>query len=132
VQEELIAFNLLIVKQEMMVDVFFCMDYELGRKYNLYVLSWLENLRTCIEQKIPFYQAGQGAEKTKAHMGASLIPSLILFRHRMTVYDRFLFKHTALIGKVLGYFGFRSGSNRNTPRPKLEKGVEIAAMEIHE
>src|SRR4030042_1620217 len=42
VQEELAAFNLLVVKQEAMVDKYFCMDYELGRKYNLYVLSWLK------------------------------------------------------------------------------------------
>jgi hypothetical protein len=128
VKEELVAFNLLVVKQEVMVDIFFCMDYELGRKYNLYVLSWLENLRACVEQKIPLYQAGQGAEKTKAHMGAILMPSLILFRHRLTVYDRFLFEQPAVIRKVLRYFGFRPGAERNTPH----SGVEIAGMEIHD
>ena len=90
VQEELAAFNLLVVKQEAMVDKYFCMDYELGRKYNLYVLSWLENVRTCVERKIPLYHAGQGAEKTKAHLGATLIPSFILFKHRQPVIDRFL------------------------------------------
>jgi len=128
VQEELAAFNLLVVKQEAMVDKYFCMDYELGRKYNLYVLSWLENLRTCVEQKIPFYQAGQGAEKTKAHMGATFIPSLILFRHRLTAYDRFLFEQPAVIGNVLRYLGFRPGADRRTPPPR----VEIAGMEIHD
>jgi hypothetical protein len=124
VQEELVAFNLLVVKEEVMVDIFFCMDYELGRKYNLYVLSWLENLRTCVEQKIPFYQAGQGAEKTKAHMGSTFIPSLILFRHRLTGYDRFLFEHQAVIGKAIRYFGFRPGAGRGTPPP----GGEMAGM----
>src|SRR5579864_2021840 len=34
VQEELAAFNLLVVKKEAMVDKYFCMDYALGRKYN--------------------------------------------------------------------------------------------------
>jgi hypothetical protein len=115
VQDELLAFNLLVVKQEVMVDIFFCMDYELGRQYNLYVLSWLENLRTCVEQKIPFYQAGQGAEKTKAHMGSTFIPSLILFRHRLTGYDRFLFEHQAVIGRVIRNLGFRPGAGRSTP-----------------
>jgi len=124
VQEELVAFNLLVVKQEVMVDIFFCMDYELGRKYNLYVLSWLENLRTCVEQKIPLYQAGQGAEKTKAHMGSTFIPSLILFRHRLTGYDRFLFEHQAVIGKVIRNLGFRPGAGRSTPSP----GGEMAGM----
>ena len=137
VKEELAAFNLLVVKQTVMADKFFCMDYELGRKYNLYVLSWLENLRTCMEQKIPLYQAGQGAEKIKAHMGATFIPSLILFRHSWTMYDRFLFDHQAVIGKVLTYFGFRSkaaalGSGQSADRSTLPSKVETAEMEIHD
>jgi len=107
VQEELAAFNLLIVRPEAMVDKYFCMDYELGRKYNLYVLSWLENVRSCVEQKIPLYHSGQGAEETKAHLGATLIPSVILFKHRRPVFDRFLFERPAMIGKILGYLGFR-------------------------
>jgi len=122
VQDELVAFNLLVVKQEAMVDKYFCMDYELGRKYNLYVLSWLENLRACVEQKIPLYQAGQGAEKTKAHMGATFIPSLILFKHRRQVFDRFLFEQPAVIGRVLRYIGFRPGADRSTPPPRSRNG----------
>jgi len=106
VQEELAAFNLLVVKQQGMVDEYFCMDYGLGRKYNLYVLSWLENVRTCVERKIPLYQAGQGAEKTKAHLGATLIPSYILFKHRQPVMDRFLMAWPAVNEKVLRHIGF--------------------------
>ena len=106
VQEELVAFNLLVVKQEAMVDIYFCMDHELGRKYNLYVLSWLENVRTCVERKIPLYYAGQGTEKTKAHLGATFIPSFILFRHRQPVFDRLLVGQSAAINKVLSLLGF--------------------------
>jgi hypothetical protein len=106
VQEELAAFNLLVVRQEAMADKYFCMDYELGRKYNLYVLSWLENVRTCVERKIPLYHAGQGAEKTKAHLGATFIPSFVLFKHRRPVIDRFLIKQPAVIEKILRYLGF--------------------------
>jgi hypothetical protein len=106
VQEELAAFNLLVVKQQGMVDEYFCMDYGLGRKYNLYVLSWLENVRTCVERRILLYQAGQGAEKTKAHLGATLIPSFILFKHRQPVIDRFLMAWPAVSGKVLSHIGF--------------------------
>jgi predicted N-acyltransferase len=106
VQEELAAFNLLVVTQEAMVDKYFCMDYEVGRKYNLYFLSWLENVRYCVEQTIPLYHAGQGAEKTKAHLGATFIPSLILFKHRQPVIDRFLIEQPAVIEKILRYLGF--------------------------
>lgn len=106
VQEELIAFNLLVVKRESMVDKFFCMDYELGRRYNLYVLSWIENVRTCLERKIPLYYAGQGAEKTKAHLGADFMPSYILFRHRRPVVDRILMWPKKMTGKFLSRLGF--------------------------
>jgi predicted N-acyltransferase len=106
VQEKLAAFNLLVVKQNAMMDKYFCMDHELGRKYNLYVLSWLENVRTCIERKIPFYYAGQGTEKTKAHLGAAFIPSFILFKHRQRVLDRLLVAQSAVANKVLGHLGF--------------------------
>ena len=106
VQEELVAFNLLVVKQQAMVDIYFCMDLDLGRKYNLYVVSWLENVRTCVERKIPFYDAGQGTEKTKAHLGATFIPSFILFKHRRLVFDRLLVWQPGVPGKILSRLRF--------------------------
>ena len=105
VREELAAFNLLVVKEGAMVDKYFCMN-SMGRKYNLYFLSWLENVRYCVEQGIALYHAGQGAEKTKARLGATSIPSLILFKHRRPAVDRFLMEHQALIEGILGYLGF--------------------------
>jgi hypothetical protein len=115
VQEELAAFNLLIVKREAMLDKYFCTDYELGRKYNLYVLSWLENVRTCVERKIPIYYAGQGTEKTKAHLGATFIPSYILFKHRRQVFDRLLVWQSAVINKVLSHLGFWPAASPAAP-----------------
>lgn len=125
VQDELAAFNLLVVKQEAMVDKYFCMDYGLGRKHNIYALSWLENVRTCIDRKIPLYFAGQGAGKTKAHLGATLIPGFILFRHRQPVFDRLLIAWPAVSGKVLSRLRFWPGADRSTPRPRV-------GMEIHD
>jgi hypothetical protein len=106
VQDDLVAFNLLFVKPKALVDKYFCMDYGPGRKYNLYVLSWLENVRTCVERKIPLYYSGQGAEKTKAHLGATFIPSFILFKHRHPVFDRLLVWQSAVINKILSQLGF--------------------------
>jgi hypothetical protein len=118
VQEELAAFNLLVAKQEVMVDKYFCMDHELGRKHNLYVLSWLENVRTCVERKIPLYYAGQGAEKTKAHLGATFVPSFILFKHRQPVFDRLLVAQPAVTEKILSHLGFWPAlSPRAAPDP---------------
>jgi uncharacterized protein len=120
VQDELVAFNLLFVKQEALVDKYFCMDYGPGRKYNLYVLSWLENIRTCLERKIPLYDSGQGAEKAKAHLGATFIPSFILFKHRHPVFDRLLVWQSAVINKVLSHLGFWPTAS---PRPASEAVV---------
>ena len=114
VQEELAAFNLLVVKQEAIVDKYFCMDHELGRKYNLYVLSWLENVRTCVEQNIPLYYTGQGTERTKAHLGATFIPSFILFKHRWPVFDRILVGQPAVTEKILSRLGFWPEADRST------------------
>jgi hypothetical protein len=106
VKDELVAFNLLIANQDAMADNLFCMDYEHGRKYNLYVLSWIENVRACVERRIPLYYAGQGAEKTKAHLGVKFIPSFILYKHRRPVFDRLLVCQSSIINKILSYLGF--------------------------
>jgi uncharacterized protein len=108
VQDTLAAFNLLVVKPEAMVDKFFCMDFEFGRRYNLYVLSWIENIRTCLERKIPVYYAGQGTEKTKAHLGATFMTSYILFKHRRPLFDRLLIWPQKMTGKLLSRLGYWS------------------------
>lgn len=116
VEEELVAFNLLVVKQAAMEDKFFCMDYELGRHYNLYFLSWLENVRVCVERKIPVYHAGLGTEEVKAHLGATFIPSSILFRHRQSLLNRLLVAWPAINEKLLSRLGFWPKTKRS-PTP---------------
>ena len=106
VHEELVAFNLIVVNQQTLVDIYFCMDFDLGRKYKLYFLSWFENVRTCVELKIPFYCAGQGTEKTKAHLGATFVPSYILFKHRLPLIDRLLVGQPGVPGEILSHLGF--------------------------
>jgi hypothetical protein len=106
VQEKLVAFNLLFLKWHEMVDKFFCMEYGPGSKFNLYALSWLENVRSCVEQGIPLYCAGQGTEETKAHLGTSFIPSYLLFKHRWRVFNRLLGWPHTLPGKFLARLGF--------------------------
>jgi hypothetical protein len=129
VRDELAAFNLLVVKPKSMVDKNFCMEYVLGRKYNLYALSWLENIRTCAERGIPLYYAGQGMEKTKAHLGAALTPMYLLFKHRQPVINRVLVTSPAVSEKVLNHLGFWPAAHRlrhglaATPREPRRGGI---------
>jgi hypothetical protein len=106
VHDKLAAFNLVVAQRQAMVDKYFCMDYEIGCKYHLYFLSWLENIRYCVEHAIPLYLVGQGAQTTKAHLGAELVQNFLLFKHRQPAIDNFLFKQPAVVGKVLRYLGF--------------------------
>jgi hypothetical protein len=80
--EKLIAFNLLIASPTVLIDKYFCMDPILGRRFNLYFVSWIQNVRYCIANDIKLYHAGPGAEATKSRLGARFIPSLTFFQHR--------------------------------------------------
>lgn len=80
--EQMIAFNLLIESAGVLVDKYFGMDLEGGRRLNLYFVSWMANIESCIAGGIPIYHAGPGAEATKARLGARFVPSVTLFRHR--------------------------------------------------
>ncbi len=79
-QDRLVAFNLLVAREGALIDKYFCMDEKLGPELNLYFVSWIQNVRHCIDQKIPLYHAGPGAEATKARLGATFVPSITLFR----------------------------------------------------
>lgn len=133
VRGKLVAFNVLVVKQEALVDQFFCMDYELGRTYFLDVLSWLENIRICLERKIPLLYAGQGTEKTKAHMGAKFIPSFILFKHRWNILDRILVGQSAVMNKGLNYLRFcpdAASGAPNQPVTAPREGRPCSAQDV--
>lgn len=125
VRGELAAFNLIVVKPGAMVDHYFCMDRELGREHNLYFLSWLENVTTCVKRKIPLYSTGQGAEEIKGHLGVDFVPSYILFRHRRPWFDRFLARQPALVGRFLCYLRYWSNVTERPSKGSLPKIPEV-------
>jgi hypothetical protein len=45
-------------------------------------------------------------EKTKAHLGAALVPMYLLFKHRQPFINRFLVVSPAVSEKVLSHLGF--------------------------
>ena len=84
----LIGFNLVLRDGHRLLDKFFGMDYALGRDHNLYYLSWMENVRYCIENGLARYQSGQGLEHEKLRLGSALAPNWLWYRHRNRLVDR--------------------------------------------
>lgn len=79
---ELLAFNLVLESPGRLVDKFVGLHYPVVRTYNLYFLTWMANVRYCIEQGIPVYQSGQAAYAPKLRLGCRLRPNWQFFRHR--------------------------------------------------
>ncbi len=81
VGDELLAANLMVHDDEVLVDKFFCMDAEKGRAYNLYYLSWFANIEFCLAHRIKRYQSGQAYYANKLRLGSSLTANAMYFRH---------------------------------------------------
>jgi hypothetical protein len=82
IDQELIGFNLLFVEPDRVIDKFIGMRYPLARDHNLYVLSWMTNVRFCLERGIGSLQTGQTAYSTKLRLGSRLDKSWVYFKHR--------------------------------------------------
>ena len=78
----IIAFNLCYHSQEVFVDKFIGLELPLARTLNLYVVSWMNNVRYCLGRGIPVLQSGQTAYAMKLRLGSHLRANWIYFRHR--------------------------------------------------
>jgi predicted N-acyltransferase len=86
----LVAFNLVLHDGKRLLDKFLGMDYAVARDYNLYFYTWVENVRYCIERRIPLYQSGQGLHAVKRRLGSRLAPNWLWYRHRNRALDAVL------------------------------------------
>jgi hypothetical protein len=80
--DELIGFNLLFVENGRMIDKFIGMTYPVAREHNLYVLSWMTNVRYCLAHGIGEMQTGQTAYSSKLRFGSRLDKLWLCFKHR--------------------------------------------------
>ena len=87
--DQLLAANLLIHNEHTLLDKFFCMD-ERGRDYNLYFLSWLTNIKLCLERGFKCYECGQAYDEIKLRLGSKLSPNTMYFKHRNKFAQGFL------------------------------------------
>jgi hypothetical protein len=80
--DELIGFNLCLIEQGRTIDKFIGMRYPAARDHNLYVVSWMTNVRYCLAHGIPLMQTGQTAYSSKIRFGSRLDPLWLAYRHR--------------------------------------------------
>ncbi|MCU7248554.1 GNAT family N-acetyltransferase [Pseudomonas koreensis] len=90
VDDELVAFNLVLLDGHRMVDKFFAHDLARTRDHHLYMRSWLANVGYCIEHGIALYACGQAGYASKLRLGCSFVGNTVFFRHRNPVFDRLL------------------------------------------
>lgn len=80
--DDLIGFNLCFVEKGRMIDKFIGMQYPVARDHNLYVLSWMTNVRYCLKHGIALMQTGQTAYSSKLRFGSRLDKLWLAYRHR--------------------------------------------------
>ena len=90
VDDELVAFNLVLLDEQRLVDKFFAHDLARTREHKLYMRSWLANVGYCIEHRIPIYACGQAGYASKLRLGCSFIGNTVFFRHRHPVLNHLL------------------------------------------
>ncbi|RKS23448.1 putative N-acyltransferase [Pseudomonas sp. WPR_5_2] len=88
--EELVAFNLVLLDEQRLVDKFFAHDLSQTREHNLYVRSWLANVDYCIEHGVTIYACGQAGYANKRRLGCSFTGNTVFFRHRNRLLDSLL------------------------------------------
>ncbi|UMZ10854.1 GNAT family N-acetyltransferase [Pseudomonas sp. MPFS] len=82
VGDQLVAFNLVLVDQNRLIDKFFAHDLNVTREHNLYFRSWLANVDYCIQQRIALYECGQAGYASKLRLGCRFTGNMLFFRHR--------------------------------------------------
>lgn len=90
VDGDILAINLMLHDETVLIDKFFCMRADAGRPYNLYYLSWFYNLDYCLRHGLQRYQSGQAYYENKLRLGSKLIHNMMYFRHRNPIMQRLL------------------------------------------
>lgn len=84
---KLLAFNLVLCDRTKLLDKFFGADPAAMDRYNLYHVSWLENIRHCLTHGITVYESGQGLHQEKRRLGSRLHANDLWYRHRNRFID---------------------------------------------
>lgn len=93
----LIGFNLCFIHGGMLIDKYVGFRYPAARTYNLYFISWLDNLALARTLQLTHYVAGWTDPEIKAYLGARFT----FTRHAVYLRNPFL---RFLLGKLVRHF----------------------------
>ncbi|MDD5730357.1 MAG: GNAT family N-acetyltransferase [Candidatus Omnitrophica bacterium] len=79
---KLVAFDLCLVKGDMLVDEYIGLDYEVAYEYSLYYVSFRDIVSWCIQNGIHKYESGALNYDPKKRLDFKFIPEYIYFKHR--------------------------------------------------
>ncbi len=82
IDDRLVAFNLILLDQDRLIDKFFGHDLNETRQHNLYFRSWMANVEYCIKQGIARYECGQAGYASKIRLGCTFQGNNLFFHHR--------------------------------------------------
>ena len=88
VDGQLLAFKLMFIEDDRIIDKFWGMRYPVGRDYNLFFLAWMEGVRFALAHGAKRFQSGQTAYAQKVKLGSGLDKLWVYFRHRGRITNR--------------------------------------------
>lgn len=88
VDGQLLAFKLMFIENDRIIDKFWGMRYPIGRDYNLFFIAWMEAVKFAIAHRAKRFQSGQTAYAQKVKLGSGLDKLWVYFRHRGRVTNR--------------------------------------------
>src|ERR1700747_3333558 len=84
----LVAFNISIVQDGVIDDLYVGFDYEAASKLNLYFLTWRDVIEWSVQNGIKTYRSGPHNYDPKLHLKLSLVPRDLYARHLSPILNR--------------------------------------------
>ncbi len=79
-KEKIVAFNLLLIKNGVVIDKFVGFDKGLASEYSLYFTTFCFNMDYCVKNGIHSYQLGVTDYEPKLRLGARLVPLTVYLK----------------------------------------------------
>lgn len=102
--QRLIGFNLCFIHNGMLIDKYVGFHYPAAREHNLYIVSWMENLRFAVEHRLTHYIAGWTDPEIKANLGAKFTFTHHAVYARSWLFRRILLKFSRLFEHDKAWF----------------------------